>query len=117
MRFLVDECTGPAVAEWLRLQNHDVISVYDEIRGADDRDVIQKAYEQDRILITNDKDFGELVFREKKPHKGIILLRLEDERTANKISVLKHLLEKYEKYIPGSFIVVTETNVRITRNI
>ena len=63
MRFLVDECTGPAVAQWLRIQNHDVISVYDEIRGADDRDVIRKAFEQDRILITNDKDFGELVFR------------------------------------------------------
>jgi hypothetical protein len=42
MRFLVDECTGPAVAKWLRLQNHDVISVYDEIRGADDRDIIRK---------------------------------------------------------------------------
>ncbi len=34
MRFLVDECTGPAVAQWLRRQNHDVISVFDEIRGA-----------------------------------------------------------------------------------
>jgi predicted nuclease of predicted toxin-antitoxin system len=83
MRFLVDECTGPAVALWLRQQDHDVISVYDEIRGADDRKVIEKAYEQNRILITNDKDFGELIFREKKPHKGVILLRLEDERAAN----------------------------------
>ncbi|MCX9074254.1 MAG: DUF5615 family PIN-like protein [Candidatus Methanoperedens sp.] len=114
MRFLVDECTGPAVAQWLRLQNHDVISVFDEIRGADDRKVIQKAFEQNRILITNDKDFGELIFREKKPHKGVVLLRLEDERAANKISVLKHLLEKYENSLPGNFIVVTETTVRIT---
>ena len=117
MRFLVDECTGPAVAQWLRLRNHDVISVYDEIRGANDRDVIQKSFEQDRILITNDKDFGELVFHEKKPHKGVILLRLEDERSANKISILKHLLEKYQSSIPGSFIVVTENNIRITGNI
>ncbi len=43
MRFLVDECTEPAVAKWLRRQNHDVISVFDEIRGADDRDVIEKS--------------------------------------------------------------------------
>jgi predicted nuclease of predicted toxin-antitoxin system len=114
MRFLVDECTGPAVAQWLRLQNHDVVSVFDEIRGADDRDVIQKAFEQNRILITIDKDFGELVFREKKPHKGVILLRLEDERHANKISVLQRLIEKYEKSLSGNFIVVTETTVRIT---
>ncbi len=114
MRFLVDECTGPAVAQWLRLQDHDVVSVFDEIRGADDRNVIQKAYEQNRILITNDKDFGELVFREKKPHKGVILLRLEDERPANKIVVLQRLIEKYEKFLHGNFIVVTETTVRIT---
>ena len=114
MRFLVDECTGPAVAQWLCRQNHDVVSVFDEIRGADDRNVIQKAYEQNRILITNDKDFGELVFREKKPHKGVILLRLDDERPANKISVLQRLIEKYEKSLPGNFIMVTETTVRIT---
>ena len=114
MRFLVDECTGPAVAQWLRQQNHDVISVFDEIRGADDKEVIQKASEQNRILITNDKDFGELVFREKKLHKGVILLRLEDERVANKIAVLKELLEKYENSLSGHFIVVTETIVRIT---
>ncbi len=114
MRLIVDECTGPVVAKWLRHQNHDVISVFDEIRGADDRTIIQKAFEQNRILITNDKDFGELIFREKKPHGGVVLLRLEDERAANKIAVLKHLLEKYENSLPGNFIVVTETTVRIT---
>ena len=114
MRFLVDECTGPAVAQWLVRQHHDVFSVFDEIRGADDREIIRIANEQNRILITNDKDFGELVFREKKPHKGVILLRLEDERAANKIDVLEHLLEKYENSLSGHFSVVTETTVRIT---
>jgi predicted nuclease of predicted toxin-antitoxin system len=114
MRFLVDECTGPAVARWLIEQHHDVISVLDEIRGANDKEVIRIASEQDRILITNDKDFGELVFREKKQHKGVILLRLEDERGANKIAVLKNVLEKYENSLPEHFFVVTETTVRIT---
>ena len=114
MRFLVDECTGPAVAQWLRQQNHDVVSVFDEIKGVDDKEVIKKANEQNRILITNDKDFGELVFREKKQHKGVILLRLENERAVNKIAVLKRLLEKYEDSLHGHFIVVTENTVRIT---
>ncbi len=57
MRFLVDECTGPAVAAWLRDQNHDVFSVFDEARGMDDNDIIQKALQEHWILITNDKDF------------------------------------------------------------
>ncbi len=56
MRFLVDECTGPAVAAWLRGQNHDVFSVFDEARGMDDNDIIQKALQEHWILITNDKD-------------------------------------------------------------
>ena len=43
MRFLVDECTGPALAQWLREHGHDVFSVYDEARGMDAPDVVQKA--------------------------------------------------------------------------
>lgn len=113
MRFMVDECTGPAVAQWLRRLNHDVFSVYDEYRGADDDWIIQKAYAENRILITNDKDFGELIFRDNKPHKGVILLRIEDERTANKIATIRRLLEKYADSLAGNFIVVTETTVRI----
>jgi predicted nuclease of predicted toxin-antitoxin system len=61
MRFLVDECTGPAVAQWLRSRGYDTFSVYEQARGTDDDEVIRTAYAQDRILITNDKDFGEKV--------------------------------------------------------
>ncbi len=48
MRFLVDECTGPAVAEWLRDQKHEVFSVFEEARGMDDDDIILKALEDER---------------------------------------------------------------------
>ncbi|MGC8907982.1 MAG: DUF5615 family PIN-like protein [Desulfomonilaceae bacterium] len=58
MRFLVDECTGPAVARWLRDQGFQVFSVYDEAPGTDDESIVQKAFLEDWILITNDKDFG-----------------------------------------------------------
>ena len=54
MRFLVDECTGPSVAEWLRNQKHEVFSVFEEARGMDDDDIILKALEENWILITND---------------------------------------------------------------
>ena len=46
MRFLVDECTGPGVARWLREQGHEVFSVYDEARGLSDDLIIQKAYDE-----------------------------------------------------------------------
>jgi predicted nuclease of predicted toxin-antitoxin system len=85
MRFLVDECTGPKVARWLREQGHEVFSVYDEARGVEDETIIRKAFAESWILITNDKDFGEKVYKERRQHKGVVFLRLEDERAANKI--------------------------------
>ncbi len=115
MRFLVDECTGPAVAEWLRTQKHEVFSVYDEARGLDDGTVIQKAYAENWILITNDKDFGEKVYRERHPHKGVVFLRLDDERASSKIETLRKLLENYADRLANQFVVVAETRVRFAR--
>ncbi len=115
MRFLVDECTGPAVARWLRDQQHEVFSVYEAARGMADDEVIQKAYDESWVLVTNDKGFGEKVYRDRRPHRGVVFLRLEDERAANKITVLQHLLARYADRLPDSFVVVTETRVRFAR--
>lgn len=115
MRFLVDECTGPAVACWLREQKHEVFSVYEEARGMDDDDIIQKSFAESRILITNDKDFGEKVYRERRPHRGVVFLRLEDERAGNKIETIRRLLEGYADQLADHFVVVTETQVRFAR--
>ena len=48
MRFLVDECTGPAVAAWLRSKGHDVFSVFEEARGMDDEGIARKADPRDK---------------------------------------------------------------------
>lgn len=81
----------------------------------DDDGIIQKAFEENWILITNDKDFGEKVYRERWPHRGVILLRLDDERAANKIDVLRRLLRDYADRLVDHFVVVTETTVRFAR--
>lgn len=73
MRFIVDECTGPAVAKWLRQLGYEVFSVFEEARGMDNDSIIQKAREGDWILITNDKDFGDSVYRDGRLHRGVIL--------------------------------------------
>ncbi|MBV8884595.1 MAG: DUF5615 family PIN-like protein [Chroococcidiopsidaceae cyanobacterium CP_BM_RX_35] len=115
MRFLVDESTGVVVARWLREQGYEVFSVYEEARGIDDEVIIQKAFDENWILITNDKDFGEKVYREQYPHRGIILLRLQDERWGSKIKILQDMLEMYFEQLPDSYIVVTETQIRFAR--
>jgi predicted nuclease of predicted toxin-antitoxin system len=114
MRFLVDECIGPFVARWLREQGHEVFSVFDAAQGIGDGEVLTKAVAENWIVITNDKDFGEMIFRERRKHRGVVFMRLNDERSANKIEVLRQLLENHAERLPDSFVTVTETKVRFT---
>ena len=82
----------------------------------DDGLILEKAQLENRILVTSDKDFGEKVYRERRPHSGVILLRLRDERNASKINAVRTLLENHAATLQGQFIVVTETRVRVARN-
>ena len=112
MRFLVDECTGSRVAAWLREIGHDEFSVYDEARGATDDEILSTACAENWILITNDKDFGELVFRERRAHHGVIFLRLDDERSTAKIAGPDRVLQNYSDRLHETIVVVTDTQVR-----
>ena len=87
MRFLVDECVGTTVAEYLKSKNHTVFSVFDESRGASDEELLTKSNAENFILITSDKDFGEMIFKNQKPHKGIILIRCNPNNFKQKIVV------------------------------
>ena len=115
MKFLVDECTGPAAARWLEQQGHDVFSVYDRARGVDDERVMEIAQTEKRILITNDRGFGEKVFRERRPHHGVVFLRLNNERSANKIRVLDQLISQHSDMLSDRFVVVTESRIRFAK--
>ncbi|CAN5770343.1 hypothetical protein BH24ACI3_BH24ACI3_16610 [soil metagenome] len=113
MRFLVDECTGPAVAAWLKDLGHEIFSVFDEAQAASDDEILAKAFGENWILITNDKDFGEMIFRERRQHLGVIFLRLADERSANKIAVLRKVLGSHSGRLEKRFVTATETRIRI----
>jgi predicted nuclease of predicted toxin-antitoxin system len=71
--FLVDESTGMAVVRHLRELGHDVLAVAETMPQANDVDILTRAAQEQRILITNDKDFGELVYRNGRSHSGIVL--------------------------------------------
>jgi predicted nuclease of predicted toxin-antitoxin system len=114
MRFLIDECAGPALARWLRDAGHDVVSVFETERGASDARVLALAVREKRILVTADKDFGDRVYRAGERHRGVVLLRLADERAANKIAAVARLLAQHGARISGRFVVVTEATTRLS---
>ena len=92
-----------------------MFSVYADARGAEDDYLIGKAYAERWVLITNDKDFGEKVYRERRPHHGVIFIRLKDEGPTNKIEVMRRLLAGYPDRLADNFVVVTESRVRFAR--
>lgn len=115
MKVLADENIGLEVVAFLRARGIDIDSITEISPGISDAAVLVKAVEEDRILLTSDTDFGELVYHVGQEHSGVILLRLDDERNVNKIRVLTDLLDKYADDLAGSFTVVTEINVRIRK--
>ena len=112
MRLLVDECTGPRVSYGLVQQGHEVHCIYEKGRGSSDVEILQKAHAENWIVVTNDKDFSELICRSGKPHHGIIFLRLTDESSAAKIEAIRLLLNQYADRLQNAFVVVTESKVR-----
>lgn len=113
MRFLVDESAGRSIASYLRSWGHDVASVQEDSPGIEDARVCERANREERVIITNDKGFGRLIFRGRIPNRGVILLRLRDERAVNRTRVISDLLASYEERIKGHFVVASEASVRI----
>ena len=74
MRFLVDTCVGKLVTDWLRAQGHEAVLVVE--RGADPGDaaILRWAVEESRVLVTADKDFGALIYRDRLQHAGVVRL-------------------------------------------
>lgn len=98
MKFLADENLGIKVPNYLQSIGIDIIAVKEIIPGATDEDVLELANDQSRILITLDKDFGELVFKEGLIHFGVILLRLKDESIENKKKILSKALNSRKSF-------------------
>jgi predicted nuclease of predicted toxin-antitoxin system len=91
MKFLVDESVEYRVVIFLRNLGYDTRSVVESFSGLDDKIILSVAYKENRILITNDKDFGELIYRLQLPHQGIILFRLSKETYQSKEKKLNYI--------------------------
>jgi len=113
MRFMVDASTGRSVAEFLRGLGHDVLVADDAMPGAGDHEILARAEAEKRIVVTNDKDFGELVFRTGKARQGILLLRLHDESRGNRVRVVRAVLERVGERLCGRFTTADDWHLRI----
>jgi len=83
------------------------------MRGATDDAILERAFTEHRVLLTEDKDFGELVFRLGRPARGIVLLRFDVTERDLKVPRLLDLLTREGHRLPGAFVVLETDKARI----
>ncbi len=115
MDIVADEGVDRPIVEQLRLDGHQVTYIAEETRSITDDEVLQVANTQKSILLTSDKDFGELVFRLNRVDHGIVLVRLEGLRAETKATIVSHALRDHGPEMLYAFCVIGPGSVRIRK--
>ena len=115
MRFLADESCDFSVVRALRSAKHDVVAIAEVSPRAEDDDVRERAVTDERILITEDKDFGQLVYASMRRTGGVIFIRFPRARRYLAVAVLDLVRQRGERLV-GTFTVVQPGRVRTGRN-
>ena len=113
MKFLADESVDFPIVKLLRENNFEVDYIAEIKPGITDKQVINLANQKKRILITADKDFGEIVFRQRKISSGIVLYRLSGLANKEKSEKILSLIYEHQSSIEGNFTVITQKQIRI----
>jgi predicted nuclease of predicted toxin-antitoxin system len=114
LKFIADEGFDKEIVLALR-EEYDVIYIAESGPGADDEVILKQAETAQRIVLTLDKDFGELVFRRGKAHSGVILCRLQGLSAEEKRDLVKATVFKYGHDLINSFTVIQPKNLRIRK--
>jgi predicted nuclease of predicted toxin-antitoxin system len=116
MNILADENIEAQIIVRLRDDGHDVVAIAELQPGISDVAVLQLAIQHQLLLLTGDKDFGDILFfRHAQTPIGVVLIRLPDTISAiSKAALIADVLKTYAQQIPGSFTVISVNGVRVT---
>lgn len=115
LKFLVDAGVGKNIEARLQTQKYDTLAVRDIDPKMLDIDILKLAVNKSRIVITMDKDFGELVFHSKQDHVGVLLLRLDYARKAEKLPLVQDILDQYGDMLIDSFCTYQNGKLRVRK--
>ena len=113
MKFLFDVGVGIGAENWLKTEGYDVLAVRDIDPRLLDETILERAEREGRIVVTMDKDFGELVYRSGRAHAGVLLLRMEDANGEEKREALEAIIKHYGETITGNFAVYQRGKLRV----
>lgn len=113
MKFLADAHISLEMVEMLRALGHDCLDAFAIPPRMPDVDVLRMAADQQRVVLTADKDFGELVFVHRIPCPGVVLIRVTSAHEPDRVARVKAAWPTVISRLPGSFITITDTGIRI----
>lgn len=113
MNILADENIDEQIIETLRKNGYNILYVGEMAPGISDEVVLSKANKMSAVLLTADKDFGELVFRQHLISKGVILVRLSGMSPNDKSKQILAVINEHKNEIINSFTVITHNHIRI----
>ena len=117
MKLLADESVDALIVERLRGSSHEVTYVAELAPGVDDAEVLARANADQAVLLTADKDFGELVFRQRLVHAGVVLIRLAGLGADRKATIMEAAIDRHSSEFADAFSVVSPAAVRIRHRI
>lgn len=115
MNLLADEGVERQIVERLRADGHSVAYIAEMSPGISDETILAQANADRSLLLTNDKDFGELVFRLQRIHEGVVLLRLTGLTNESKAQIVAGVIATRGPQMSDSFSVLTPGNLRIRK--
>lgn len=115
MKLLADENIECEMVDALRMAGHDITDLKATSPGIEDADVLNFADDLAAVLITYDKDFGELIFRDRRVLNGVVLLRFGKLEITEKIDLLIGVLKERGNEILEAFTVITSTGIRMRK--
>jgi len=117
MKLVADESVDFSIIRKLRKKEFEVISILEDYSGISDMEVMRLAVINNCLLITEDKDFGELTYRLKHKHRGVLLIRLNDVDRQDRIIIAVETIGNYFEKIGNSFAVLNKQGLRIKSTI
>lgn len=113
MRFLTDVNASGILAQWLSAKGHNVVKVASKNPTMTDDEILKRAVAEDRIIVTTDNDFEEMIWRQQKPHCGV--LRLDNVPRIERKILLETTLELYSQELLSGAIVIAQKKKYRTR--
>jgi predicted nuclease of predicted toxin-antitoxin system len=113
VKIVADESVDKQIVDKLRTQGHEVLYIAELDPGIDDETVLLRSRESNALLLTADKDFGDLVFRQRLLHSGVLLIRFAGLTSDEKASTIAGVFELHGEAMSKRFAVLSKRSLRL----